>query len=390
VIDGKHAAEMARMVAGMADRRRIIATARKVATLAANVGDDTALERVEALAVAILDGKRGSGPRHAGTARMAVLAEVDEAQSTSPEKRGVRTGIAAIDNVIGGLVPGSMTLVAARPSQGKSSLSTTIIERQCIEGGVPCALFTVEVSMNVAIRNIACCHARVDGFKLMHGKVADEEYVKFTAAISAVTEAPLYIDDGNITAASIRASIRRLVMTHGIKFAVVDYIQILVPEPGQGKGTNREREVAAMSQTLKLAAKESGIPIIVLAQINREVERRESGVPKLSDLRESGSLEADADIVLLLWGDPPQQDGAGNDIAVPVERKYFSVAKNRNGPVSPKIPVMLHKPFTRFEAVQDSFGFSGPVDAQPLPSFPQAQLLTETKPAAVWRETDGE
>jgi replicative DNA helicase len=356
VIDGRHAAALARVVAEYSQRRRVLEIARRVGKLACATTNSAALAAVETLAVEILDAKRGAGPRKASTFAAAVLAEVDAAQSASPEDRGIRTGLHDLDRVLGGMRPGTVTVVAARPSQGKSSFSTTLLMRQCVERDVPAALFTVEVTAHDAIRNIACCLARVNGHALMqegHGSgsgLTDAQFQSFTEALGRTVAAPLWIDDGDMTAASIRASVRRLKMAHGIKVAVVDYLQLLGGDADLGRNASREREVAKMSQQLKLAAKESQVALVVLAQLNREVENRAGGAPRLSDLRESGSIEQDADIVILLH-EAQSKDGARQGGSSAHETKTLIVAKNRNGPTASRIDVVLNKPCTRFESI---------------------------------------
>jgi len=355
VIDGRHAAELARVVADYSQRRKVLEVARRVGRLACDTQDPGAMARVESLAVEILDVKQSAGARKASEFAASLMAEVDAAQVASEDDRGIRTGLHDLDRVLGGLRPGTVTVVAARPSQGKSSFATTLLMRQCVERSVPSVLFTVEVTAHDALRNIACCLARVSGFDLMQrghgvpGGLSDDAFGEFVDAAGKVFAAPLWIEDGEMTSASIRASVRRLRLTHGIKLAVVDYLQIVSGDADVGKNASREREVARMSQQLKLAAKESGVAMVVLAQLNREVENRSGGAPRLSDLRDSGSIEQDADVVILLH-EPAKGGRSGATPSIGFTHE-LNVAKNRNGPTHRAIEVVFNKPCTRFESL---------------------------------------
>jgi len=347
-----HAAAHAAMVADYGHRRRIIAASRKVAMQAGNTTDPAAMERAQSEALEMLAARSAHGPLKASEFADEVRKEVDAAQNAKPDERGLRTGIIELDDVIGGMRPGSLTILAARPSQGKSSFATTLISKLCLERGFPVGLFTVEVNRNDAYRNVACCNAKVSGHALMNGKMSDKDFNAYSEAFLKAKAAPFYVDDSpNLTTAAIRAGIRRLTLTRGLKLAIVDYLQILSPDSGNERNPTREREVAKMSANLKAAARESNIPVLVLAQLNREVEHRDGKRPRLSDLRESGSIEQDADIVMLLSSDWSPRPDHPEEQPPAVEPKNLDVAKNRNGPVHHAIKLELDKSCTRFSGM---------------------------------------
>ena len=280
---------------------------------------------------------------------------VDTLQKADAYAKRLTTGWSGLDGLLGDLRPGSVTLIAARPSQGKSSLANGLIRHHSVALRRPALLVTLEVPGIDVLRNIACAEARVNGHALVGGQLGDADYQDFTTAMEQVRQAPAHLIDRAVTAKRVRAITSRLAKTHGLELVIVDYLQLLTPT--ERRQDNREREVARMSAELKQAAMESGVAMVVLSQLNRAVETR-NGPPVLSDLRDSGSLEQDADaVVLLSTTDDVRMSPAGE-----VEKKRVEVAKNRNGPTG-VTHLAFHKSWTRF----DDLGGFDILDAAPKP-----------------------
>ena len=238
---------------------------------------------------------------------------------------GVPTGFRDLDEMLQGLQKGNLIIVAARPGIGKSSLVTNIARNVAVESEVPVALFSLEMSRVEIGMRLLCSEARVQWHKVRAGMVAAEDWGRIVEAAEVLDPAPLYIvDSGNVTIVDIRAKARRLKSQHGLGAIIVDYLQLMTSHQ---RIENRQQEVAEISRSLKLLAKELDVPVIAVSQLNRDPERRTDKKPQLADLRESGALEQDADIVMFIHRDPLSEDMQAKGTAEVV------VAKHRNGPV---------------------------------------------------------
>lgn len=235
---------------------------------------------------------------------------------------GVSTGFVELDQMTDGLHPGQLVLVAARPAQGKSAIAL-----QLALASESCAFFSLEMTrMELAIRELAVL-GRVDGWALRKGYLSSGEQVRVSRALDALAESGVAIDDTPaISVAQLRAKARRRQVTHGLALVVVDYVQLMTAAVGKGrKDINREQEVASVARGLKAAAKELGVPVVALAQLNRAVEQGREKEPTLGNLRESGALEQDADVVLFVHRPDGQSVAKEGDA-------HLIVAKNRTGP----------------------------------------------------------
>jgi replicative DNA helicase len=264
---------------------------------------------------------------------------------------GVGTGFADLDKMTSGLHPGEMIVIAARPSMGKTSLAMNIAEHVAIDQQLPVGVFSLEMTSESLVLRMLCSRSRVNLRNVREGFLAERDFPKLTGAAGKLATAPLFIDDtSGMSILQLRAKARRLSQQHGIKLFVVDYLQLL--HSTSRRAENRQQEIADISGGLKALAKELNVPVIVLSQLNREPEKREKGAePKLSDLRESGAIEQDADLVGLLYkpgksgGD--DEDGAGEEQdAFPVN---LLIAKQRNGPTG-DVRLTFLKSYTRFES----------------------------------------
>ncbi len=262
---------------------------------------------------------------------------------------GVGTGFVDLDKMTSGMHPGEMIVIAARPSMGKTSLAMNIAEHVAIEQRLPVGVFSLEMTADSLVLRMLCSRSRVNLRSVREGFLAERDFPKLTGSAGKLANAPLFIDDtSGLSILQMRAKARRMSQQYGIKLFVIDYLQLL--HSTSRRAENRQQEIADISSGVKSLAKELNVPVIVLAQLNREIEREKGRQPRLSDLRESGSIEQDADVVGLLYkpkaGD--DEDGGGNpgeDEAVPVN---LLIAKQRNGPTG-DVSLTFLKRYTRFE-----------------------------------------
>ncbi len=270
-----------------------------------------------------------------------VIARIDDLYRRQETVTGIPTGLTELDKLTSGLHPGDLIIVAARPSMGKSALVTTIAEYVAVEKKIPVAFFSIEMSSEQIVQRIVCSLARVDAHKVRTGFLSHSDWPKLTMAAGKLSEAPLYIDDSSgISVLELRAKARRMKNRYDIGLIIVDYLQIM---KGFGRVESRQQEISQISRSLKLLAKELNVPVIAVSQLSREVEKREDKRPRLSDLRESGSLEQDADLVIMLMREEyyyPREDN--KNLA------ELIVAKHRNGPTG-TVKLAFIKEYARFE-----------------------------------------
>lgn len=274
-----------------------------------------------------------------------VVVNVQKIQENRGKLPGLSWGFRDLNKLTFGLRPAEMVVIAARPGIGKTSLALNVAERLALEEKIPVGIFSLEMTSEQLALRMACSKARVNLWSLYHGGVSEKQISEFSRAASAIGNSPLYIlDSSQITISQLRASARRLKARFDIKLLIIDYLQ-LMGSSGGGRNDSREREVAVISGGIKALAKDLEIPIIVLSQLNRQMERDERK-PKLSDLRESGSIEQDADIVCLMARDDAYDKESGvPEKAIPA---HVIIAKNRNGPVG-EIMLTFLSEYTRFE-----------------------------------------
>jgi replicative DNA helicase len=260
---------------------------------------------------------------------------------------GISTGFTELDRMTNGLHAAEMIVIAARPSMGKTALAMNIAEHVAISSRLPVAVFSLEMSSQQLVQRLLCSRARVNLQKVREGFLAERDFPSLTAAASKLAEAEIFIDDSaGLSILELRAKARRLKAQKDIQLIVVDYLQLLKSTTRRAQD-NRQLEISEISSGLKGLAKELKIPIIVLAQLNRQPEARSGGKPRLSDLRESGSIEQDADLVGLLVR-PEVYEEDEDARAEKAGEAELIIAKQRNGPVG-EVPLTFLKEFTRFE-----------------------------------------
>jgi replicative DNA helicase len=278
---------------------------------------------------------------------MAAFESIELAQTRKGGITGIATGFTELDRMTGGLQNSEVTVVASRPSMGKTALLTNIIEYVAVDLKLPVALFSLEMSQEQLTQRLLASRARVNLQKIRDGLLADRDYPALSAAGSKFGESKLLIDDSaGLSILELKARARRLKAQHDVKLIAVDYLQLLHSSSRRGQD-NRQIEISEVSSGLKALAKELKIPVVVAAQLNRQPEGRFRGKPRLSDLRESGSIEQDADVVALLCRPEVYEDDdyTRHEMAGEAE---LSIAKQRNGPIG-EVYLTFLKEFTRFE-----------------------------------------
>jgi replicative DNA helicase len=258
---------------------------------------------------------------------------------------GVETGFETLDNMLSGLQPSELIVLAARPSLGKTALALNIAAYAAQKGRVV-GVFSLEMSKESLLMRLLCSEARIDSHKLRTGFAGQQDWDKMTKALGRLAEAPLFIEDTPaLSVLQIRAKARRLKAERGLDLLVVDYLQLVT---GHGRFENRTQEVSFISRGLKGIAKELNIPVLALSQLSRAPEQHGAGRPELWHLRESGSIEQDADVVIFIYRERRRDDEEdGQDARAGIETKLI-IGKQRNGPTGDVTLVFL-KPYVRFE-----------------------------------------
>ncbi len=256
---------------------------------------------------------------------------------------GIPTGYYELDKMTAGLQPADLIILAARPSMGKTALALNIAQYAAIEHKVPVAIFSLEMAKEQLGMRLLCAESRVSSSRLRTGFLKEQDWPKLTRAAGVLSEAPIYIDDTPaMTVTEMRAKARRLKTEYDIGLVVVDYLQLM---RGRGNAQSREQEISDISRSLKAMAKEINIPVLALSQLNRTLEHRPNKRPQLADLRESGAIEQDADVILFIYRDEvynKAEDNPNKGIA------ELIIGKQRNGPVGTVLLTFLDR-YTRFE-----------------------------------------
>jgi replicative DNA helicase len=335
------AAYYARIVADHALLRRLIEAASRIMASAYSVPEDPqkAADEAEGLIYGVA--------RHEEKDQVVAIRElVDESMSALEHVQqrdsafaGVPTGFVDLDNLLSGLQKGNLIVLAARPGVGKSSLATNIARNVAVEAGVPVVMFSLEMSRFEIGMRLLCGEARVPWDRVRGGRMAAEDWTRIVEAAEILHEVPLYIvDSGNVNIVDIRAKARRQrSKREGLGLIIVDYLQLM---SGHTRFENRQQEIAEISRSLKLLAKELEVPVIAVSQLNRDPERRQDKRPQLSDLRESGAIEQDSDIVMFIHRDDSDDPSVKG-------RADLIVAKHRNGPTA-SVPLTFLPHLTMF------------------------------------------
>ena len=286
------------------------------------------------------------------------IATVEEFHQRQGVLTGLSTGFPDFDKLTTGLHGGEMVVIAARPSMGKTSLAMNIAEHVAVDSRLPVGVFSLEMTAESLVLRMLCSRSRVNLRSIREGFLAERDFPRLTGTAGRLASAPLFIEDtSSLSVLQLRAKARRMYLQYGIRLFVVDYLQLM--HSTARRAENRQQEIADISGGIKALAKELGVPIIVLSQLNREVEKERNRKPRLSDLRESGAIEQDADLVALLYRtSQEEEEGAVPDLeAIPVN---LLIAKQRNGPMG-EVPLTFLRGYTRFES-------AAKVSAEDVPS----------------------
>lgn len=258
---------------------------------------------------------------------------IDELHSNQGKLRGIPTGYAQLDNILAGLQRSDLVILAARPSVGKTTLALDIARHVGVKEKIPVGLFSLEMSKEQLVDRLLCAEAGVDLWQMRTGHLAsdsgNDDFARIGHAMGVLSEAPIYIDDSaSASIMEIRSKARRLQMEHGLGMLIIDYLQLM---ESQGKVENRVLEVADITRSLKGIARELNIPVLALSQLSRAVEMRSPAIPRLADLRESGSIEQDADVVMFIY----RKSKDRSIYTINEDEKNLAdiiIAKHRNGP----------------------------------------------------------
>lgn len=343
-----HVAHYAQIVAHKATLRRLIGAAGEIARLGQD--ESTPLDSLLDNAEQTLFGVSQKHLKQNFIPISSVLAEsfdrLDELHKDRNSLRGVPTGFKAMDHMLGGLQKSDLLILAARPSMGKTSLALNIAHHVAVKEGIPVGVFSLEMGKEQLIDRFLAMESDIDLWKLRNGRLEDSDFPKLNEAMAALSEAPVFIDDSATTnIMEMRTKARRLQTEHDLGLIVIDYLQLISGRKFSG-GDNRTQEVSEISRGLKGLARELNVPVIALSQLSRSVESRTPPIPQLSDLRESGSIEQDADVVMFIYREDyyKREDSEQPGLA------QILVQKHRNGPTG-SIDLFFHPERTLFRDV---------------------------------------
>ncbi|MBW2612177.1 MAG: replicative DNA helicase [Deltaproteobacteria bacterium] len=272
---------------------------------------------------------------------------LEERQGNKTLVTGVSTGFSRLDNLTSGFQNSDLIILAARPSMGKTALALNIARNAAIDANTPVVVFSIEMSKEQLSMRMLCSEARIDSSRLRSGFFSREDWVSLTNAAEVLSDAEIYIDDSpDLSAMAIRAKARRLKMDKNIGLVIIDYLQLM---KGRASAERRDLEISEISRSLKALAKELDIPVVALSQLNRKLEERHDKRPQLSDLRESGALEQDADVVAFIYRDEVYNKDENNPNKGIAE---LLLKKQRNGPTG-EVKLAFISTYTRFEDLAD-------------------------------------
>ena len=340
----------ANIVQSKAVLRRLISTANSISAQAYEESRD-AIELLDEAEKQLFD----VADRRLGTHFIAIknvlsdsFERIDELHRNKGKTRGVASGFNKLDDLLAGFQPSDLIILAARPSMGKTALALNIAAFAAVKSKLPVGIFSLEMSKEQLVDRLLTMEAMIDSWRLRTGNLEESDFSKLNYAMGELSEAPLFIDDTPLLSAlEIKAKARRLQAEHGLGMIVVDYLQLMEGSKRGGNETNRVQEVSDISRSLKALARELKVPVIALSQLSRAVEGRPgTKIPQLSDLRDSGSIEQDADVVMFIYREEyyePETEKKG--IA------QILIRKHRNGPVG-EVELYFHPEYSRFTNIE--------------------------------------
>jgi replicative DNA helicase len=267
---------------------------------------------------------------------------IEELYDRKERISGVPTGFLSLDQFTSGLQPSDLIIVAGRPSMGKTAFALDIARNAATQAEIPSVIFSLEMSRQQLATRMLCSEARVDAHKLRSGYIGERDWPRLTSAAGVLSEAPIFIDDSAaMSVLQMRAKARRLKADRGLGLVVVDYLQLM---SGRSGADRREQEISEISRSLKALAKELHVPVIALSQLNRKVEDRTDKRPVMADLRESGAIEQDADVILFIYRDEMYDENSKQKGIAEI-----IIGKQRNGPSGVRVNLAFLNQYTRFE-----------------------------------------
>ncbi|SHE85919.1 primary replicative DNA helicase [Seinonella peptonophila] len=328
--------------------RRLIRTATQIATMGYNSEDEITeiLDEAEKQILQIGQKRIRGGFVPIRDVLLDTYQQIEMMHENKDSLRGLATGFIDLDRMTSGFQKSDLIIIAARPSMGKTAFALNVAQNVAMRTGETVALFNLEMSAPQLVMRMLAAEGNIDAQAFRTGRLQDEDWEKLTMAISSLSEAPIFIDDTpGVSVFDIRAKLRRLQTEQGLGMVVIDYLQLI---SGRG-GDSRQQEISEISRSLKLIAREFNVPVISLSQLSRAVEQRQDKRPMLSDLRESGSIEQDADIVAFLYRDDYYNEES--------EKKNIAeviIGKQRNGPVG-KVELLFLKNYNKFLSLESTF-----------------------------------
>jgi replicative DNA helicase len=321
-----NASHYAKIVEEKSILRKLIKTSSDIVNMGYEASEEVSvvLDRAEKRLFDILQSRNIRGFAHIKEVLVETFNRLEELYNNKGHITGIPTGFIDLDYKTAGLQNSDLILIAARPAMGKTSFALNIAQYVAVHRNIPVAVFSLEMSREQLVNRMLCSEVMIDSHKMRTGKLEDDDWQKIAKALGPLSEAPIYIDDTpGATALEIRSKCRRLKLEKNLGLVVIDYLQLM---QGSGRNENRQQEISEISRALKILAKEVNIPVIALSQLSRAPEARSEHRPMLSDLRESGAIEQDADLVMFLYRDDYyNQDSDKKNVAEVI------IAKHRNG-----------------------------------------------------------
>ena len=341
-----HAERYGRIILEHAIKRRLVEAAAKVSRMALREegGAQDILDKAEQEIFAISQAATRRDFIAIKDALAASFDRLDELHKKAGGLRGIATGFGELDFKLAGMQESNLLILAARPGTGKTAMVLNIAQYVAVHDKTPVGIFSLEMSKEELVDRLLVGQADIDAWKLKTGKLTDDDFTRLSEAMGELAEAPIYIDDTpGLNILEMRTKARRLQVEHGVKLIIVDYLQLA--DSGR-RFDNRVQEVSVISQSLKNLARELRVPVLACSQLSRAVEARGTKVPELSDLRESGSIEQDADVVMFLYREEQDMSQWGEQIATKLR-----IAKHRNGPLA-EIDLMFRGDRIHFYSVE--------------------------------------
>ncbi len=305
------------------------------------------LDKAEQGIFNIMEGRSSSGVYHIKDVAVSAFEKIEDIYRNKGKLTGVPSGFADFDSKTAGLQPSDLILIAARPSMGKTAFALNIAQNAAIRGNVPVAIFSLEMSKEQLVNRMLCSEAMIDAQKLRTGELTDDDWPKLIQAIGPLSQADIYIDDTpGVSPMDIRAKCRKLKLEKGVGLILIDYLQLMSSD---SKTDSRQQEISEISRALKAIAREMNAPVVALSQLSRACESRTDHRPMLSDLRESGAIEQDADVVAFLYRDEyyfPDTEKRN--------QAELIIAKQRNGPTG-TVDLMWLGQYTKFANMMKNF-----------------------------------